>query len=123
MKIKVQDASGIMLDWLVCNFDTSKKDMKLFWSGYCDFGMYHYSSEWEQGGPIIEREGIQILCNLTADDAARFKDAQPSWIACDKRKSHIQFYGTTPLIAAMRCYVAGKLGDEVDVPDEFNPTP
>jgi hypothetical protein len=25
----------------------------------------------------------------------------------------------TPLIAAMRCYVASKLGDEVDVPDEL----
>lgn len=28
-------------------------------------------------------------------------------------------YGPTPLIAAMRCYVASKLGDEVDVPDEM----
>ena len=25
----------------------------------------------------------------------------------------------TPLIAAMRCYVASKLGDEVDVPEEL----
>jgi hypothetical protein len=28
-------------------------------------------------------------------------------------------YGPTPLIAAMRCYVASKLGDEVEVPDEL----
>lgn len=27
--------------------------------------------------------------------------------------------GPTPLISAMRCYVAFKLGDEVDVPDEL----
>lgn len=27
--------------------------------------------------------------------------------------------GTTPLIAAMRCYVASKLGDVVDVPEEL----
>jgi len=27
--------------------------------------------------------------------------------------------GDTPLIAAMRCYVASKLGDEVDVPEEL----
>ena len=26
---------------------------------------------------------------------------------------------TPPLIAAMRCYVASKLGDEVEVPDEL----
>ena len=27
--------------------------------------------------------------------------------------------GPTPLVATMRCYVASKLGDEVDVPDEL----
>jgi hypothetical protein len=28
-------------------------------------------------------------------------------------------YGPTPLIAAMRCYVASKLGDEVEIPAEL----
>lgn len=34
---------------------------------------------------------------------------------------HVFFrsYGPTLLIAAMRCYVASKLGDEVEVPDEL----
>jgi len=27
------------------------------------------------------------------------------------------FYGPTPLIAAMRCYVASKMGDEVKLPE------
>jgi hypothetical protein len=27
--------------------------------------------------------------------------------------------GSTPLIAAMRCYVASKLGDEVEIPKEL----
>jgi hypothetical protein len=27
--------------------------------------------------------------------------------------------GPTPLIAAMRCYVASKLGDEVEIPSEL----
>ena len=27
--------------------------------------------------------------------------------------------GPTPLIAAMRCFVASKLGDEVDIPKEL----
>ena len=31
----------------------------------------------------------------------------------------IKYSGPTPLIAAMRCYVASKLGDEVDVPEEL----
>ena len=29
-----------------------------------------------------------------------------------------EYFGPTPLIAAMRCYVASVLGDEVEVPDE-----
>jgi hypothetical protein len=30
-----------------------------------------------------------------------------------------EFFGPTPLFAAMRCYVASKLGDEVDVPEDL----
>jgi hypothetical protein len=29
------------------------------------------------------------------------------------------YHGPTPLIAAMRCYVASKLGDEVEIPEEL----
>ena len=28
-------------------------------------------------------------------------------------------WAETPLVAAMRCYVASKLGDEVDIPEEL----
>jgi len=31
----------------------------------------------------------------------------------------IRFYGDTPLIAAMRCFIAAKLGEVVDVPVEL----
>jgi hypothetical protein len=31
---------------------------------------------------------------------------------------HLQ-YGNTPLIAAMRCYVASKMGDEIEIPEEL----
>jgi hypothetical protein len=32
---------------------------------------------------------------------------------------NVTMLGPTPLIAAMRCYVASKLGDEVDIPEEL----
>ena len=41
-----------------------------------------------------------------------------AWRACNYDET-IKAYGTTPLVAAMRCYVASKLGDEVDVPVEL----
>ena len=31
----------------------------------------------------------------------------------------VAFHGPTPLVAAMRAYVASKLGDEIDVPDDL----
>lgn len=65
----------------------------------------NYSTDWAQGGPIIERESISI------EHSGKY-----GWIASQKGPCSI---GTTPLIAAMRCYVASKLGDEVEAPDEL----
>tara|TARA_R110000796_G_C14209960_1_gene393103 strand:+ start:64 stop:489 length:426 start_codon:yes stop_codon:yes gene_type:complete len=62
---------------------------------------YRPSTEWAHGGPIIERERLCVY-----DDGY-------GWSA-DSDGSQRQA-GPTPLIAAMRCYVASKLGDEVDM--------
>lgn len=72
------------------------------------------STDWAQGGPIIEREHIGTYHFVLPEDgwaASVFDD--PIYV------------GPTPLIAAMRCYVASKLGDEVEVPEELtcSPTP
>jgi len=77
------------------------------------------STRWSQGGPIIEREGIELLCNVTERMAARFKSAHADWFACLRSNRLEHHHGPTPLIAAMRCYVASKLGEEVEVPDEL----
>lgn len=64
------------------------------------------STNWAQGGPIIEGEKIGLL---------------PSGNAYYEREGGTFYsYGTTPLIAAMRCYVASKLGDNVEIPGELN---
>ena len=61
------------------------------------------STDWTQGGKIIERERIEIVPNDMWD---AYKEGQ-----------HVPNTGATPLIAAMRCYVASKLGDEVQLPE------
>jgi hypothetical protein len=72
-----------------------------YWDGYTP------STDWAQGGPIIEREKIQpAYCRAITE-----------WRAEHYSNPAIQ-YGTTPLIAAMRCYVASKMGDEVEIPKE-----
>jgi hypothetical protein len=78
-----------------------------------DYPATLYSTNWEQGGPIIEREGITIThYGNDWEDAWSARKGDGHW----KGK---ETYGPTPLIAAMRCYVASKLGDEIDVPEEL----
>lgn len=106
MKIKTKDLTGAALDWAVAKCEgtlpASYDDWRQTWP--------RYSTDWAQGGPIIERERISIRqwTNVPIVHAYMPQDDAP-W-ASD---------GTSPLIAAMRCYVTSKLGDEVDVPKEL----
>jgi hypothetical protein len=73
------------------------------------------STDWAQGGPIIERERISIEHMAGAGDGGT-----DVWVATRiENPAFSEEQGATPLIAAMRCFVASKLGDEVDVPDEI----
>ena len=121
MKIKTQDLTGPALDWAVAKAGGGAKNIAVFLDGHSRLGMYNYSSNWAQGGPIIEQEGIELLCNLTAEEAAQFiEGSHADWRAAKRPIGrNTRSFGTTPLIAAMRCYVASKLGDEIDVPDDL----
>jgi len=80
------------------------------------FGDINYSGDWSYGGPIIEREEIGISRNVPCSQG-RGWEARPSITA--KGAGGRWGYGPTPLIAAMRCYVASKLGDTIDLPEEL----
>ena len=86
-----------------------------------DYTFWSPSTDWAQGGPIIEREKIGVL----PDDGHRFSQWRafcwhPSQhdLTFEDATSHMEA-GSTLLIAAMRCFVASRLGDEVDVPEEL----
>jgi hypothetical protein len=70
-----------------------------------------YSSRWDMAGPIIERERIEFKYTGTAMEFV-------AWLNGGLSTKH-DCYGPTPLIAAMRCYVASRLGDEVEIPEEL----
>ena len=91
-------------DWWLRNWLSPNQDIRLVMQI-----SYSPSINWSQGGPIIEREKINLEWSRLWD----------GWLAPDKRNAATSFLGPTPLIAAMRCYVASKLGDEVDVPEEL----
>lgn len=76
-----------------------------------------YSRDWVQGGPIIERERIDIQSKFSGSSIVP-KD-QWYWQASTVTEDDVAYWldGHTPLVAAMRCYVASKLGDDVAVPE------
>ena len=115
--MKTSELIGPALDWAVAKAsDTVVRWQKYFItttiityiSDWDDADEYCPSTNWPQGGPIIEREGIQLHVN----------EARTEWLASCWGYPRQQ-YGPTPLIAAMRCFVASKLGGEVDVPMEL----
>lgn len=118
MKIKTSELTNIALDWAVCRALHPKADMSAthVWlytgDGEDDFLIEKTSTDWSQGGPIIDQEKISVI----------HMEGTQHWVA---RKFHPacdttpKSEGPTSLIAAMRCYVASKLGEEVDVPEEL----
>ena len=114
MKIKISEATPLQLDYLVATCEGKAGDCEVhsgnIWYGRVTSGFVQYrpSTNWAQGGPIIEREKIRLDTSWNCEDgqwSARI-DGVGGW-----------WQGETPLIAAMRCYVASKLGDEIDVPE------
>ena len=113
--MKTNELTGAALDWAVAKCEPDDTLALYFDEGtgeplcrddWEDNQEYKPSTDWSQGGPIIERERIGIR-----------DDGGDGWAADDY--IHATMHGDTPLIAAMRCYVASKLGDEIDVPKEL----
>lgn len=123
MKIKTSELIGPSLDWVVavCRgispFAVKKRHSEgwLLYEFRSATRPLEYSTSWAQGGPIIDREDITWSMSMGPEhsDATRF------CAFSYKVGSSKAVNGPTKLIAAMRCYVASKLGDEVDVPEEL----
>lgn len=122
MLLKTSELTGPALDWAVAIALEHKPPLLRVLRGHvalpqdddpmwCDY--LDYSTDWAQGGPIIEREMVDLNYSNHQGTSGELWDA-----ACEAGKI---FGGSTPLIAAMRCFVASKLGDEVDVPEELCP--
>lgn len=113
--IKVSEAQDQVLDWLVAQAEGNVRlqyDSRegLVISNVIGWIPYRPSLAWQQGGPIIERERIDV----------DYDPGEKMWIGhWFGSVEHAVAYGPTPLIAAMRCYVASKLGETAEVPEEL----
>jgi hypothetical protein len=115
MRYKIRELDGPLLDAAVAlaegyELDCDGYNLSVRESGGAP-SAWHPSTDWAQGGPIIERERIGVTwpeqspalgyewhANIAREDAS---------FNCD---------GPTPLIAAMRAYCASKFGEEIDLP-------
>ena len=114
--MKTSELTGAALDWAVAKCEgVNAEAFDLFYEptepndyDSHNYPEFHYSTIWAHGGPIIERECIDVMFE------------GPEWYAYMRwEDKNLQYDAPTPLIAAMRCYVASKLGEEVDVPEEL----
>ena len=123
LKVKTSDLIGPALDWAVakcegcdyhsheCTYATDGSG-KVWAAGTCP-SEDRYSTRWSQGGPIID-EMMKGASFFIENDGGNVHVA-----FSETRHLCSSGYGPTTLIAAMRCYVASELGDEVEVPDEL----
>lgn len=75
---------------------------------------FAFSTLWRDGGPIIERERI-----ATVSTQGEWMAWHASFIEVGgsvESEGNVTAFGPTPLIAAMRAYVASKFGEEVELP-------
>jgi len=108
MEVKVSKATGPVLDWMVAKCEGASDDtLESYIDGLREAGDGDYSTDWAQGGPIKTNNRISTQ-----------KKHDGWWLACiydlNDEMTFVQL-DHNELIAAMRCYVASKLGDEVEV--------
>lgn len=116
MQIKTGELTGAALDWAVAKCEGGTTNPLAF----VGENRSKITESWATCGPIIERERIEIreskgrwIAMWWADNSGMAKNPAQRFEFNQMTK------GPTPLVAAMRAYVASKLGDTVDVPDEL----
>lgn len=114
MKVKTSELTGFQLDLAVAKTEGEQAELNhgevvtRKTIGYQEYRLvWQPSTDWAQGGTIIGRERIGVEPHPNSE----------LWISFCNGVSYV---GPTPLIAAMRCYVASKLGDEIELPEELN---
>lgn len=143
MKHKVSELEGALLDaavalaegwtWRMDGYDSEDTGERVEWvrtnrdsqplRRIADGAQFEPSTEWIDGGPIIDRERISLISPdpqpMTFPDDSIGRDglwhAEMMLVDALDDGRELGESGATPLIAAMRAYVASRFGDEVEL--------
>jgi hypothetical protein len=113
--MKTAELTGAALDWAVDKAEGRIRPDGGYYAGFHG-RVTRWSTDWAQGGPIIERTCASVFFDIK--DASYEGHPDEPWFS-EMDDIGGMWYGPTPLIAAMRCYVANKLGAEVEIPEEL----
>ncbi len=127
MRIKVHEATNLQLNWLVAQClghtpgsylnsavvvkDVRGKPTGIQVPGIRDYVWFAPTTSPAQGLPIIEREGMHL-------DGPSRSVGDKTWYATHPDSMTIGS-GPTILVAGMRCYVASRMGLEVEIPEDL----
>lgn len=129
MRVKVSELSGIGLDWAVAQATRvevamrygrelavvhDRHGIKLIESIR---SIYSPSTNWAQGGPLIERFDITIIRIDGFSQVGPLYQVMQSFSGLHLGGDRMMPVAPTRLIAACRAIVAAKLGDEIDLPE------
>lgn len=129
-RMKTAELTGVHLDYWVAKAEGHALTSEWNQETYVLIGAgtdedlqrpFQPSTDWVQGGPIMEREGIVVFPTLIEWDAVAGKHMadgfeamyEPSCYYDHTIEGDHKQEGRTMLITAMRAYVARKFGDEV----------
>jgi len=116
--MKTSELKGAALDWAVAKAEGKRPSLFVFEKTGALAAEHRYSANWAQAGPIIEREITKLFRNVGGTFTAQIRhDGIDEVTGRTIVLGWTTEAGPTALIAAMRCYVASKLGDEVGLPE------
>ena len=122
-KVKTGELTGPQLDWAVQEIEyqrmVAEGEHVKQWAlddHRAGASINPYSTDWLWGGQILERENISVgyqgHLGVPLDSL---------WYATNRVDAC--GFGQKPLTAVLRCYVASKLGSEIEVPDALTCSP
>jgi hypothetical protein len=119
--MRVSELSGLALDYWACRallaeFQGQKLTPEVIEKVKNLIGSYpfHPSTDWATAGPIIARERIATYWDVDEWVALWHAEAGPAGTLHSNGPTMV---GSSALVAAMRCFVAAKFGDEVSHED------
>jgi hypothetical protein len=118
MKVKTSTLKGRQLDWAVAKGGATAVGANLKMETFLHFHEIEfmtYSEDFALGAPILSRERISRTIDHSGLWVAYWSDG---YTEGDEGKQHMQC-DKSELVAGLRCVVARKLGDEVEIPEEL----